>query len=437
MKERRTKDRHTGARTLQVRTTRGENLDYSRAEWLVGARSAVLLPFRYEATEHKSLLYYDITGLPTLPEYLGMGISGMQYISLLRSVQTLGELCASSGLPTEMLRFEPENVYVRDEGMVFCCLPLTPPSPQRMQILQLMEYLAGGNVRFVLQSDAELAGRTLDFVRRHQVFSSFEFGQWLSGSFGVPVSSGRPSVQSGGQSGNAPGQGVQEVFDPFAASSTSSSPQVQNGPSPKQAPVGGVSVKVAQSVFSPDAESHGNPASGGGNADDCAQTLPSLRYPPRDSPVQSVEPSGTRALSGALAHGAESVAFVEGAAVSAGPLNTASSVDMSGGFAGPAVSPPVGFIVVREKDGSRLHSASSSAVIGRSSSCAICVRGNTNISRRHATVADLGGGGFGVTDLGSANGTMVRGMKVPQGEIVQVSLGESFRLADETFHIER
>lgn len=217
MKGRRVKDKSAGARTLIVRGTRGEQLDYGRAEWLAVRPSPLLLPFKYEIGERRFLFYYDVTGLPTLREYLAMGISGSQYVSLLMSLGKLGDLCSSADLPMEMVRFEPENIYVSGGRMLFCCLPLKP-AVQQVSVLDLLKVLADpAKVKFVWFNDRRLAEPAMDCVRRSRVFSAFDFDEFLARRFNAGAVS---SVYRDSVSGNLSArQGPSDVvFDPFAGS---------------------------------------------------------------------------------------------------------------------------------------------------------------------------------------------------------------------------
>lgn len=71
----------------------------------------------------------------------------------------------------------------------------------------------------------------------------------------------------------------------------------------------------------------------------------------------------------------------------------------------------------------------SSVVVGRGSACDVRIPNNLRISRRHARI-EHEGAEFRVTDLGSSNGTFVRGRELHEGESGTVRLGETFELAD-------
>lgn len=92
--------------------------------------------------------------------------------------------------------------------------------------------------------------------------------------------------------------------------------------------------------------------------------------------------------------------------------------------------------LMRDRDGScyQIEDGRGAVVVGRSKSSDIRIDGNSNLSRAHASVRRAGDG-FEVTDLGSSNGTFVRGARLFKGQSAKVSAGEAFMLADETMRI--
>lgn len=87
-------------------------------------------------------------------------------------------------------------------------------------------------------------------------------------------------------------------------------------------------------------------------------------------------------------------------------------------------------------EGNYLLGDCASVVVGRGSACDVRIPNNLRISRRHARI-ERAGKDFRVTDLGSANGTFVRGRELHEGEWGEVALGETFELADVPFCVRR
>lgn len=74
-------------------------------------------------------------------------------------------------------------------------------------------------------------------------------------------------------------------------------------------------------------------------------------------------------------------------------------------------------------------------LVGRGSACDVRIPNNLRISRTHARI-EREDAGFRITDLGSSNGTFVRGGELGDGESASVALGETFELADVPMAIE-
>lgn len=75
-------------------------------------------------------------------------------------------------------------------------------------------------------------------------------------------------------------------------------------------------------------------------------------------------------------------------------------------------------------------------LLGRDESCDIRVRGGQRVSRHHAEVT-CGVQGIRVRDVGSTNGTFVRGLRLAPHESASVGVGERFGLCEDMFWVER
>lgn len=94
------------------------------------------------------------------------------------------------------------------------------------------------------------------------------------------------------------------------------------------------------------------------------------------------------------------------------------------------------FRVTRIRDGYQVDCNQDTATIGRSVRADIHMGGNTNVSRIHAQISCLPGGGFEITDRHSSNGTRVSGRLLAPGETAPVGPSGAFSLADSDFVIE-
>lgn len=97
------------------------------------------------------------------------------------------------------------------------------------------------------------------------------------------------------------------------------------------------------------------------------------------------------------------------------------------------VPAPREYFLVRERTGDRLR-MQLPAVIGRGVAATTKVSGNLAISRKHARV-QMDQGRLTIVDLGSVNGTRVRGDRIPQNMAVEIHDGDEVRLASEVFWI--
>lgn len=468
MKERKLRDRHTGAVTLQVRTTRGESLEYSRAQWLLTDLSRVLLHFKYEPKGRGGLFYYDITGLPTLEEYLHMSISAVQYGNLLRSIGLLGDLCAAQELPMESIIFEPDRIYVHQDSLLFVCLPIVPLPAGQFSVLSLLSLLSDTrHVSFSLAGDADAASALSDFTKRSAVFSSFEFDQFLDER--LETRSRVPRSGIGLPAAREQVRGT-DVFDPFATLQPRDVGSV-GLPIPSQAesnlpPTTDDSVcrqdslnalPVFSQTIEPDANSEAvdDPMTvqqestvdidmtGGRRHGGEAGTVTDHQPVTSDDQLQpgkNMEREGERrGTTGEYRPGIDTpakeaqVGERRETQLLSGALE---SSDRRGGVV-PVNEPTVAtFTIVRDRDGSPLCRVTHTATIGRSPRCDARVTGNSNVSRMHAIVTAVGQGRFTLVDLGSANGTLVGNTRLSKDESAQVGFGERFQVADEMLHIE-
>jgi two-component system response regulator AtoC len=110
------------------------------------------------------------------------------------------------------------------------------------------------------------------------------------------------------------------------------------------------------------------------------------------------------------------------------PFDTkVSAKDQDGGALGLAVLGPTGFATYPLQAGA-------SRVIGRDPQADIVVD-DASVSRRHAKlhVGDV----IELEDLGSSNGTFVRGQRLGKGARTEVGIGESFRVGDQVLLVQR
>ncbi|MBR3157755.1 MAG: FHA domain-containing protein [Atopobiaceae bacterium] len=88
-------------------------------------------------------------------------------------------------------------------------------------------------------------------------------------------------------------------------------------------------------------------------------------------------------------------------------------------------------VLMRARTGEQIV-ANPPAVIGRGNEATSKVRGNLAISRTHARL-DYADGHLTICDLGSVNGTRVRGIRIPAHTPIELHDGDEVHLASEPF----
>ena len=110
----------TKRRELLVATQRGEELDRKRATWLAEASESLLLEFAYDGQRGgpSALLHYDVEGLWSLKTFLSKrALVSQELLGLLEALLAVVDLCAARKMPTELLCYDPEYVFVDAQ----CC----------------------------------------------------------------------------------------------------------------------------------------------------------------------------------------------------------------------------------------------------------------------------------------------------------------------------
>ena len=141
-----------------------------------------------------------------------------------------------------------------------------------------------------------------------------------------------------------------------------------------------------------------------------------------------------------VAHG---VATEVAGTVESGPLaNVAETSLLGGGEAVREDGVPAGaelatsakpvMALVRAADGATYTLPDAPVVLGRSQTCDITIAGNSALSRRHARLDPVG---LTLTDLGSANGTFVGGVRLAPQISMPLDIGTMFTLANEGFRV--
>lgn len=326
------------------------------------------------------VFYYGVAGLSRLDVYTKRPLSLVQYRTMLESLYAVMDLCVREGLPQGNVCFDTSCVYVDERGaMRFAFVPFERVDGAG-SALDLLLYLGGQEVRMVLPQDESARQAVADFARSRSVLPAADLGTFLAERFGLSTCA--PAVPEGGLVGGSGSLGYTGGTGYTGTTGAAKKPMtfdpvaMMTGVSLQRDVAHGVATEVAGTVES-------------GPLANVAET--------------SLLGGGGAAREDGVAAGAEPVANSK-----------------------PVVA------LVRESDGATYTLPDAPVVLGRSQTCDITIAGNSALSRRHARLDPVG---LTLTDLGSANGTFVGGVRLAPQISMPLDIGTMFTLANEGFRV--
>lgn len=377
---------------LEVKLGRREELDVRRLRMLEGVRCRSFLAPVWELPQPGdvgAVIRYDVTGLTPLHGFVRKDVlSHQKYERMLASVAEVVGACRALGLDVSAVLFDDSRVFTSFDGMLrFAYVPLMRGvRASATTPLGLVGTLSDTRrLRFYLQEDELIARDVAWFHDESESFDVDRYAQLLSREFGVvPKTLLNPRFSHMGHPSPLVYQGV------------------NRGQEPGRDHRGGEGVLKAGEA---------------GNA-----PIPSTPLTAR-RPLHSTD----------VGHVMGGCSELEGLDVSS------AGVRMGDGLAPEAESAEdhetERYELVRLNTGERyLLAADETLTLGRSDACSVQILDNPDLSRRQATVVCEPEGCL-ICDLGSANGTVVRGHHLGESESAQVALGETFQLAGEPFAI--
>ena len=326
------------------------------------------------------VFYYGVAGLSRLDVYTKRPLSLVQYRTMLESLYAVMDLCVREGLPQGNVCFDTSCVYVDERGaMRFAFVPFERVDGAG-SALDLLLYLGGQEVRMVLPQDESARQAVADFARSRSVLPATDLGTFLAERFGLSTCAG--AVPEGGLVGGSGSLGYTGGTGYTGTTGAAKKPMTFD----PVAMMAGVSLQrdVAHGV--------------------------------------ATEVAGT-VESGPLANVAETSLLGGGGAVR--------EDGVSAGAEPVASSKPV-VVLVREADGATYMLPDAPVVLGRSQTCDVTIAGNGALSRRHAQLDPVA---LTLTDLGSANGTFVGGVRLAPQISMPLDIGTMFTLANEGFRV--
>lgn len=326
------------------------------------------------------VFYYGVAGLSRLDVYTKRPLSLVQYRTMLESLYAVMNLCVREGLPQGNVCFDTSCVYVDERGaMRFAFVPFERVDGAG-SALDLLLYLGGQEVRMVLPQDESARQAVADFARSRSVLPATDLGTFLAERFGLSTCAG--AVPEGGLVGGSGSLGYTGGTGYTGTTGAAKKPMTFD----PVAMMTGVSLQrdVAHGV--------------------------------------ATEVAGT-VESGPLANVAETSLLGGGEAVREDGVPAGAELATS---AKPVMA------LVRAADGATYTLPDAPVVLGRSQTCDITIAGNSALSRRHARLDPVG---LTLTDLGSANGTFVGGVRLAPQISMPLDIGTMFTLANEGFRV--
>lgn len=326
------------------------------------------------------VFYYGVAGLSRLDVYTKRPLSLVQYRTMLESLYAVMDLCVREGLPQGNVCFDTSCVYVDERGaMRFAFVPFERVDGAG-SALDLLLYLGGQEVRMVLPQDESARQAVADFARSRSVLPATDLGTFLAERFGLSTCAG--AVPEGGLVGGSGSLGYTGGTGYTGTTGAAKKPMTFD----PVAMMTGVSLQrdVAHGV--------------------------------------ATEVAGT-VESGPLANVAETSLWGGGEAVREDGVPAGAELATS---AKPVMA------LVRAADGATYTLPDAPVVLGRSQTCDITIAGNSALSRRHARLDPVG---LTLTDLGSANGTFVGGVRLAPQISMPLDIGTMFTLANEGFRV--
>lgn len=326
------------------------------------------------------VFYYGVAGLSRLDVFTKRPLSLVQYRTMLESLHAVMDLCVREGLPQGNVCFDASCVYVDERGaMRFAFVPFERVDGAG-SALDLLLYLGGQEVRMVLPQDESARQAVADFARSRSVLPATDLGTFLAERFGLSTCAG--AVPEGGLVGGSGSLGYTGGTGYTGTTGAAKKPMTFD----PVAMMTGVSLQrdVAHGV--------------------------------------ATEVAGT-VESGPLANVAETSLLGGGEAVREDGVPAGAELATS---AKPVMA------LVRAADGATYTLPDAPVVLGRSQTCDITIAGNSALSRRHARLDPVG---LTLTDLGSANGTFVGGVRLAPQISMPLDIGTMFTLANEGFRV--
>ena len=385
--------------------------DLALAQVLLSGRYAdYLLPFAYEGDFREARFYYDLTGAISLGRVLRHGIAADRYAGVLQAIEDVARVCAEERAVLQTVLWHQDYLYFAGDDSVPRMIQVPIIDGPRFDASPLSLLFRLSKVDSGAFGHPEWSQSVEAFVQTSKDFNADAYHAMLASilpagrSRTLPGGDGASTASSGSESRSKIGAGA----GPTVTNPTGDHADESHGEEDER--YSETILKLPEEGAAAEASSGNRVLEPDGN--------PGIRLSDEDNggdTVLGMSPHPDRDIRGA--------GEASGVSGDEGPT----SLNMSG---------RPRFRVTRIRDGCRVDCSQDTATIGRSAQADIHMGGNMNVSRIHAQVSRLPGGGFEITDRHSSNGTRVSGRLLAPGETAPVGPSGTFSLADSDFMIE-
>lgn len=413
-------DHASGSCTLMVNPTRGEIPDLALAQVLLSGRYAdYLLPFTYEGDQQEARFYYDLTGATSLGRVLQHDMTADRFAGVLQVIGDVVRVCAEERAVLQTVLWHQDYLYFAGDDTVPRMIQVPIINGPYFDAGPLSLLFALSKVDTGAFGHPEWSRSVEAFVQTSKEFSADAYLAMLSSI----LPAGGPRTLPGGDGASASSTGSETRIQEGAGTGSSGTDPTEDYASESR---GGDDERYSETVLKLPGE-------------DVVAGVPSGGQAPEPG-RKAGEPRNGRSRGFRLPkHGRN-----PGTALDVPPppvQDTRSEVEVPGASddEGPTSlieSRRPRFRVTRIRDGRQVDCSQDTATIGRSAQADIHMGGNTNVSRVHALISCLPGGGFEIKDQHSSNGTRVSGRQLEPGEAALVGPSGVFSLADSDFMVE-
>lgn len=364
---------------LIVSLGKKDELDFAHAELLHGGAFQSFLPFDFIKRNTGYRFMYRADGHISLEALRRRVLNSEQFKTVMNSFLTLLKTCEESGFLLQRVTFAPDLVFYSKTSseLCFAYIPVKSYTFGQESFQTCIAYLCE-NLNLESDLDKNRAKKIYSFVNTSPIAASIDFESCLRN---VELLNWDKQLEQS------------DVVDEFEQGINNDVQLLHNNHAWNF---------VEPKEFTPDSSTSSSRIVGG-FSNNSLETLPSVKL----SPIKSTSNF--------------TVCYTDG---NAGAINNVGDCD----------SHREVFILRRRSTGESWVFEPGTYEIGRHSECDIILRGAPRVSRKHASVT-FDGVRLTLRDLGSQNGTYIKGKRLQKGETVFLENGSFFEIGGECFEV--